>query len=836
MKGLIKCVLLATMAGLAGCEYSFQHAFKASVHPETGEIKLSGLSQPVEIKRDARGIPFIQAQNSDDLAFAMGYSHASDRLAQMTGMKLASQGRLSEMMGPVALDMDIYMRSQNTVEAGRIILEGCSDDIKRLLQMYAKGVNAYLEAHQDHLPPNLAMSGYKPEPWKAEDSASIFALLNLSLALNIHQEAFILNALPKVGADKMAWLTPIYPDEPLPFAEANKLANLDWKQTDESVQALIAVQTQLTELFHNRNAASNNWAIAPARTKQGASLFANDTHLLLSLPSLWSMMHARSPEYDAAGVTLAGLPGIVAGYNGHIAWGETMVMADNQDLFLEKLKWENNKLFYLYQDQWRQAEERKEIFKIKGQSDQQKIIYQTVHGPLLNTALQHAPKMEVQAPQVTAAYGLAMSWDAFKTDSTMNAFLALGRAKSVAEANVLTKQIRAIPVNLVYADRDNIAWQVTGRYPIRKNGRGLYPSPGWSGEYDWIGDAEVALHPFVQNPADAFVGTANNRTVAADYPLVLSSSWFYPERGERIQQLAKAKSDHDFASMKAMQLDQVSLFAEKLKATLAKETDLAAAINKLPETQRKKAQKTLAVLTSFNGDLKPGSRDAAVFEMFQVEALKALFLDELGPESSAAWQGLVAASMLTYSALQDHLILRGDESPYWDNVSTVDKKETRAEMLAKTLAISWEKLEFQLGNNDANWKWGTLHQYHWRSDSSKIAPHLDAVSQFVIKLLAPQFDVEAIPAGGDQNTLNVTGYPMSLSWGVETVPEMRIIVDFSQPEPMWGMNSTGQSDNPASAHYKDGVYSFVQADYKSFPFQQPEIDNIYKNKFVLVPK
>ncbi len=836
MQGIRICAVVFILMALPACEDAFQHAFKSSVHPETGSLQVTGLANPVEIKRDDRGIPFIQAQSTDDLAFAMGYSHAADRLSQMIGLKLASQGRLAEMMGPIGLDADIYMRSQNTQEAGKLLLAGCSENIKQLLQHYADGINAYVAAHRENLPPNLVISGYRVEPWKIEDSASIFALLNLSLALNIHQEIFALNALPRVGAEKLPWLTPIYPDEPLPFAEAEKLRGIDWNEHDDSVKALLAAQNTVTDFFHGRNAASNNWAIAPERTKNGASLFSNDTHLLLTLPSLWSMLHVRSPEYDAAGVSLAGLPGVIAGYNGHIAWGETMVMADNQDIFLEKLKWEKGKLFYLYQNEWRAAEERKETFKIKGEPDQHRIIYQTIHGALLNTALQNKPKMDIQVPQLQAPYGLAVSWNVFHKDDTMNAFLGLGRAKSVAEANALTKQIRAIPVNLVYADRANIAWQVTGRYPLRKKGRGLYPSPGWTGEYDWVGDADVAQQPFAQNPAEGYIGTANNRTVPADFPVILSSSWFYPERGDRIKQLAQAKTDHDFSSMKAMQLDQVSLFAEKLKNVLSSEPGLADAINSLPELQRVNANKTLAVLLSFDGDLKPASREAAVFEMFQVEAMKAIFLDELGPESSPAWQGLVAGSMLTYSPLEDHLILRGNESPFWDDVSTPDKKEMRAEILAKSLYLSWEKLEVQLGKNDSNWKWGTLHQYHWRSDSSKIAPYLDRVSRFVVKLLSPKYDVEPIPAGGDQNTLNVTGYPMSLDWGVETVPEMRVIVDFSQAEPMWGMNSTGQSDNPASAHYKDGIYSFVKAEYWPFPFQQAEIDTQYRNKFVLQPK
>ncbi|MCK7506228.1 MAG: penicillin acylase family protein [Desulfobacterales bacterium] len=294
--------------------------------------------------------------------------HASDRLAQMIGMKLISEGRLSEMAGPAVLDLDIYMRTMNLNGAAKALYKNVTAENLRLLEFYSKGVNAYLEQHQDKLPPGIALAGYKPEAWEPIDSVKMFALVNFGLSFNLQEEVAVLNIAQAVGAEKTAWLLPIYPDEPIPFDEADKLKGIDLKKAIASVANLTELQPLLSSVGLSGFAASNNWAISKERTKYGASIFSSDMHLPLSMPSMWNMIHVRCGAYDIAGMSLAGAPIVVAGYNGHIAWGETMVMADNQDLFLEQLKKVNGKLLYLYKGEWLPAAERKEVFNIKGKS------------------------------------------------------------------------------------------------------------------------------------------------------------------------------------------------------------------------------------------------------------------------------------------------------------------------------------------------------------------------------------------------------------------------------------------------------------------------------------
>ncbi len=164
---------------LGSCTTLIDRHFKGQLDASQRHITIAGLKDTVTVRRDAYGIPFVEAKNMEDMAMAVGYVHASDRLAQMIGMKLISEGRLSEMAGPAVLNLDIYMRTMNLKGAAETLYKNINAENLRLLEFYSKGVNAYLNQHKDKLPPGLALAGYKPEAWQPIDSVKIFALVNL---------------------------------------------------------------------------------------------------------------------------------------------------------------------------------------------------------------------------------------------------------------------------------------------------------------------------------------------------------------------------------------------------------------------------------------------------------------------------------------------------------------------------------------------------------------------------------------------------------------------------------------------------------------------------------
>lgn len=833
------CAVMLICLCLVGCTGLMNSYFKGKLDKHEGSLILPGIKDTVTVRRDAYGIPYVEAKSREDMAIAIGYIHAMDRLTQMTGFKLVSQGRLSEMAGPAMMDLDLYMRALNLRRAAEVLYKKISPENLALLKLYCVGVNAYIAQHKDRLPPGLALAGYKPEEWKPFDSIMIFALVNLSLSFNVHEEIAALNIVQSIGAEKTAWLLPVYPDEPIPFDEALKLREIDVKKAAGGISPLAGLYPMLRSVGLSGMAASNNWAIGRQRTRDKASILCNDMHLYLSMPSMWNMIHVRCGKNDIAGVCVAGIPCIVAGYNGHIAWGMTMVMADNQDIFLEQLKRIDGRLHYLYKGKWLRAEERSEVIMIKGKSPVTITIYETIHGPLMNNVLNREPVHFFQVKQIDMQYGIAVSWAATAgDDDSVNAFFDLNSAGSVDEAVPIVKRIRAISLNMVLADKDNIAWQVIGNFPIRAKGRGLMPSPGWTGKYDWTGLLDPEVLPNVKNPPAGFVGTANNRTIPKDYPHVLSSSWYWPERGERIAQLAAATDKHTAKTCMAMQLDTASLFVPKLKAILMK-GKLSGEIGKAiggwkDEGRRKRAQAALAMLQNFDGNMKADSGLAPIVGAFLSCASKNIFLDELGTADSKAWKSFMYINNETYNATCDHLLVRGDESPFWDDIHTPEK-ETKAQVLAGSLADAMSLLESALGSKQQEWSWGALHKYVWETDTSKMAFNLGFFERTALNSLWSYFNRGPYSAPGDHFCLNVSAYNMGDDFNTWLIPSMRLLVDFSQDEPMLGVNSSGQSDNPSSPHYDDGIKAWREGSYIPFPFKEEGVKAQYKNVMMFSP-
>ncbi|WP_420233768.1 penicillin acylase family protein [Pseudomonas sp. ABY48] len=796
---------VASVLGLSGCQtWNAQD----TVPPTSGVQPLKGLAQNVSVRRNATGMPLIESNSFHDALFTLGYVHASDRITQMVTLRLLAQGRLAEMSGAERLDIDRYMRAVNLRKNADELYKASSPRLKRFFEVYARGVNAYLFRYRDKLPSDLAATGYKPEYWKPEDSALMFCLLNFSQSANLPEEIASLVLAQTVTNDKLAWLSPSYPDEPLPVAEADKLLGLRLNGQIPGLNEISKATSQLAGLNLLSAASSSNWAIAPQRSRSGKSLLASDSHGPLGMPGLWSPVQIRAPKYQAAGVSVAGIPMILAGFNGKVAWSMTSVLGDNQDLFLEKIRRQGNSLSYEVNGRWQPAIVRNETYFIKGQRPIREAVFETRHGPLLNSA---------QGPAMANGFGLALQTPSLSDDKTLDAFFDLSRAQNVEKASDASREIRAMAVNLVFADASHIGWQVTGRYPNRREGEGLLPSPGWDGRYDWDGYADPMLHPYDQDPAQGWLGTANQRVIPHGYGMQLSNSWAAPERGERMAELAGA-GKHDTRSLSAMQYDQGTTFAAKLKKVFeapGMAQPLKQAIEALPVADRAKAHEAYSRLMAFDGRLSPTSTDAAIYELFLQESMKQIFLDELGPDSSPAWKALVANGQLSYSAQADHLLGRED-SPFWDDVRT-PQKEDKAVILARSLAATISAGESQLGGDHKAWQWGQLHRYAWKNSSGQI-------------VRGP------LPAGGDATTLNTAAFAAGQDFNTTLAPAMRFIVDFGQPEPLMIQDGAGQSGNPVSPNYANGIDPWIKGQYQSLPLQSQNFDRAYgKTRLTLVP-
>ena len=791
---------LLGLLALGGCQMG---GYQDSVLPNSGVQPLKGLAQNVSVRRNAMGAPLIESSNFHDALFSLGYLHAGDRIEQMVAMRLLAQGRLAELEGADALAIDRLMRAANLKQSAGQLYADASPRLKRFFEVYARGVNAYLFRYRDKLPGELARSGYRPEYWKPEDSALIFSLYAFSQSVNLQEELSALTLAQKVGADKLVWLLPGAPDEPLADSEVDKLKGLNLASQLPGLGALAATGQQLADLGLLGAPGSSNLALSPQRSRAGKSLLASDSRAAWAL----SPVQIHTGKYQVAGLSLPGLPIVLAGYNGKLAWSSSAVMADNQDLFLEQVRRQGTQLTYLADGKWQPARARNETFFVRGQRPQREVMYDTRHGTLLPGH---------------GSLALALHLPQLKDDRSLDALFDLTRAQNIERAFDSTREVGAAALNFVFAEPQHIGWQVSGRYPNRREGQGLLPSPGWDGRYDWDGYADAMLHPYDQDPPAGFIGHANQRSLPKGYGMQLSSSWYYPERAERMAQLA-GNGRHDSRSLMALQNDQVTLLADKLKQMFdapGMAQPLKQAIDALPGAQRDKARDALARLKAFDGRLSPVSADAALYELFLQAVTRQTFLDELGPESSPAWQAFIGNAKLSYSAQADHLLGRED-SPFWDDRGT-PQKEDKPTILARSLAAAVDAGTTQLGADRRAWQWGKLHQYRWP------APAYHG--------LGDKLERAPLAAGGDFSTLALTPYAWGSSFDTQLPASARMIVDFGQTEPLQLLTSNGQSGNPASRHYSDGLDAWFKGRFTSLPLQPQNFARAYgSQRLTLVP-
>ncbi|WP_313740815.1 penicillin acylase family protein [Pseudomonas sp.] len=789
--------LLGTL-GLAGCQMAAQ---PSNVPPSVGVQALKGLAQGASVRRNEMGAPLIESGNFHDALFSLGYVQGVDRIEQMVTLRLLAQGRLAELSGVDALDIDRLMRATNLRQTAAQQYADASPRLQRFFEVYARGVNAYLYRYRDNLPAGLARNGYRIEYWKPEDSALIFSLYAFTQSVNLHEELSALTLAQHVGNDKLAWLLPVAADEPLAEAEVDKLKGLDLARQLPGFAAVAAAAKRLADAQLLGTPGSTNLALGPLRSRSGNSLLASDSRAAWAL----SPVQLHTGKYQVAGLALPGLPLVLAGYNGKLAWSSSAVLADDQDLYLEQVRRQGDRLTYLADGKWLAARARTETFLVKGQRPVREVQYETRHGVLLGQP-------------GNGGLALALHLPSLKGDRSLDALFDLTRATSVEKAFDSTREIGAAALNFVFAEAQHIGWQVSGRYPNRREGQGLLPSPGWDARYDWDGYADPMLHPYDQDPASGWIGHANERSQPKGYGMQLSSSWYYPERAERLAQLA-GNGRHDSRSLMAFFNDQLTPMADKLKRMLqapGMAQPLKQAIDALPAAERDQAREALARLLAFDARLSAGSADAALYELFLQAVARQTFLDELGPESGAAWQAFAGNARLSYSAQADHLLGR-DDSPFWDDRSTA-QREDKPTILARSLAAAMRDGIQRLGADRRAWQWGALHQYRWP------APALPGATD------GPQRPPMA--TGGDFSTLALTPYAWGSHFDTTLPASARMVVDFGQAEPLQLLTSTGASD----AFAGKGLDAWFKGRYMTLPIQPQHFERAYgKQRLSLVP-
>src|SRR6185369_12257800 len=354
---ILVCVLTVPHSGLTA--------------PQQNAVQIQGIKDRVTIRRDDRGIPYVEAQNDEDLYFGQGYATASDRLWQMDLFRRTARGELAEVLGAgpnnIALDQDKLHRTYGFAQEAEAELAAASPRTRMMLEAYARGVNAYAASlDPKSMPPEFQILQYSFRPWTPADTCVVvkifFEALSDTWRLDIMRQA--MSVLP---AEKRAELLPeISPIDVLVVGKdtqsrAKSTAQRAATECRPDKKCNTVSAEALTTLAHNQEiaaaaldrigfyadalAASNNWVVSGSRTVSGKPLLSNDPHLRPTAPSIWYMIHLSAPGIRVAGVSTAGIPGVILGHNERIAWGFTNVGPDVQDLYLEKFNPDNPKQY-----------------------------------------------------------------------------------------------------------------------------------------------------------------------------------------------------------------------------------------------------------------------------------------------------------------------------------------------------------------------------------------------------------------------------------------------------------------------------------------------------------
>ncbi|MBB1629617.1 penicillin acylase family protein [Cupriavidus sp. UME77] len=791
LKRLIWLVLTLAVLLLV-CAFGAYVWYRQASQPQTaGTLKLPGLRESVSIVRDRHAVPHIKAANAQDAYFALGFVHAQDRLWQLQMSKRIVSGRLAEILGPSALDTDRFLRTLGVRRNAEAILAQSSAETRAMLQAYAEGVNAYIDGRKGPLPPEFLILRTQPERWEPADTLAWQTMMAWDLGGNWTQETLRMRLAQVLPVSRINELLAPYPGErPLRTMDYGNL----YRHLAPLATAMARVEQQ-APAGYVEGMGSNNWVVSGAHTRSGKPLLANDPHLGLQAPALWYFAQMQAPGLDVTGATLPGMPGVVLGHNQRIAWGFTNTAPDVQDLYIERLQ-PGSTQRYQTPDGWAEFVTRTETIHVKGAPDVTLNVRETRHGPVISDV---AEPVATAAAPLGAQYVVAFQWTALRADDrTVQAGLALNRATDWASFLAAMRDFHSPQQNIVYADVDgNIGFIAPGRVPLRRADndlKGLAPAPGWDARYDWSGFIPFEQLPRSFNPPEGVIATANQKIVEDDYPYFLTSEWTVPYRYQRIRTLIDATERHTMDSFGAIQKDTLSLAVrDALPLLLASPI---ASDPALPERERA----LIASLRKWDGDMQPRLSEPLVATAWLRELSRVLFEDKVGdPLFNRLWeQRNVQQPMLN--------VLRNPrgQGAFWCDDSTTPATESCDDAIAKAWRLAIADLDRRYGDKPERWRWGQAHAARSEHKPFGKQPYL-----------AGLFNVK-VPSGGDTYTVNVGRHNLrdeAAPFESVHAASLRAIYDLSDLAESRFMDSTGQSGNVTSTHYRDWTDKWAAVQY-----------------------
>lgn len=830
----------------------WRHEAVSRVPAMSGNLS-GGVTAATRIERDAIGIPHIYATNDVDLFYAFGYALAQDRLFQLDYLRRRALGRLSEILGPEGLELDLVARTVGLHRIAAAEWTGLPDETRLLLTAYTRGVNAVIDACGDKLPIEFDLLGYRPDPWRPEDC----------LAIEGEFRWYLTGRFPVIVIPELAKRTlgdgPLY--EAFLLGESDTEAILPSGSYPASRNGSQPVGKSVGD--PDGAAGSNNWVVSGKLSQSGLPLLASDPHIAFGAVSCWHEVHLCGGSFNVTGMTYAGIPAVMFGRNRQVAWGCTNNICSVRDLYQERTD-PAHPGCYLNDGRWEPGREVVETIAVKGQSAVQKTIRYSHNGPIVD---------EILSPLAQRTGPVALKWLGAFPCGWLTALLQMDRASTTTEFRDATSPWHVPTFCLVFADtQGHIGYQCTGRIPIRDVWERGY-RPGWDPQHQWQGLIPFEQMPTLADPERGWIATANNRVAANDFPYPLSGTWLSGQRALRIRQMLTepnaaavavpspgfsrddfVRMHQDALSMRAVtglprllktlakavessaesyrrQVNGLRSMEDRakrpnVKATAAlverlKEKYTPAEAERMVETKTSQSaeheseliktmihelelkraanirvRQAFTYLAAWDCRIEPDRVGASLFNMFFTHWCKGVASQRFDEETAAFVSGAIGGLALE--------LLAEDRFGWFFN------DDNRIAAIMKAFEGALDALTKQCGDNMLNWNWGRIHTVQQK--------HALTARGDLAKLL----DRGGLPVKGDGLTVCNTGNDPN--WGASMGAGYRMIADLADEQGgLWAIDAGGESGHPGSPHYDDQLADWITAQYHYISLDAPPV-------------
>lgn len=758
--GLFLFAVLILVVLVGGYEF-----VKARVPQMSGELTLRNLEGPVEVIRDQNGIPHITAKNNRDAFRALGFIMASERLFQMEVSRRLAQGELAELFGEKALPSDklfrnLGLKSESEKMINKKLAENSFDpQMMEEVGAFYDGINQFIE--KGPMPIEFVALGLKPRPFSMVDGQSFVGLMGFSFGIAIMTEPLLTKLVTRIGGDLVEDLR----NEKIP-GNQTRVVNIDHKLSERVLQIVADLENGFN-LFEG----SNGWLLSGKKTTSGSPILANDPHISYSHPGIWFEAHIKTPTYESYGHFLSLIPFPILSHNRERAWGLTMTLTDDMDIYKENIDLKEKT--YVYKGEKRPLTERVEIIKVKGAPDFKMNVVSTHHGPVLDYALS----------DTSGDKSLSLQWAFYnEANDPLSTVFKMGRAKDMSEFKAAVATGKAPGLNILYADKENIGWWMFGEVWKKRPGiKSDFILNGENGEDEILGALSFEEKPHMENPASGMIVSANSRPDG--YPAGTRGDWQPDDRYKTIENVLSHKEK--WSPEETMELQTLNMNFENklLLETLLRDTVFAS------DSEKNTYQKYFEILKAWNLSSDVDSIAATIYYSWtreiQVKLLKDLTVDEREVFAKVP-NGWIFFKRVVFDS----------QSPWW-------KKYDRGSLFKESLAQTIIDLEEKFGKDTKEWQWGKLHTLEFAHPFGRVKP------------LAAIFNLGPYPAPGatqEVNNQKVSSYKDGFQ--VKAGPSTRRIIDFSHPEKSWGILPAGNSGHLMSPFYSNQVQKFLGGQYR----------------------